>query len=97
MNTPRSNPIGKPSPKLDYPWQRDLEAALLSEDVEKVRAHTLAAEGAIFVRQQELAQSSDGQAESAVIQSALKVLRMIQKEKLDYPQWHECFSGYDQQ
>jgi hypothetical protein len=44
-----------------------------------------AAESAIVLRQQALANRPDGQAERQDIADALHALRVIQREKLDFP------------
>ena len=46
-----------------------------------------AAEAAIFLRQQTLAKTSDGQAERQAIEDAMHALRFLQTETLGYPDW----------
>lgn len=46
-----------------------------------------AAEAAIFLRQQALANISDGHAERQAIEDAMHALGFLQTEKLGYPDW----------
>jgi hypothetical protein len=46
-----------------------------------------AAEAALFQRQQVLADGTDRRAEQQAIEDAVRTLRVIQKEKLNYPDW----------
>jgi hypothetical protein len=72
-----------PSNLPNRAWQREYKAALLELVVH-------APEGAIFNRLQELAQSSDSpdnKAERQAIQDALSNLRVLQREKLSFPDW----------
>ena len=74
------------SPTIKYPhWQREFEAALLESDPQKLRQLVEAAEAAIFVRSQALAESADRHAEQQAISDAIRTLRAIQREKLGYP------------
>ena len=74
-----------------YPaWQRQYEAALHEPDLKKLleRVHTV--EAAIFTRLQELAQSSentDHKAEEEAIAEALRILRVLMRDKLEFPDW----------
>jgi hypothetical protein len=75
---------------LRFPdWQREFEAALLEGDPQKLSERVRAAEAAIFLRQQALVQSSDGHAEHQAMADAMRALRVIQTEKLDYPDWNK--------
>ncbi len=82
---------GSSSSDLPFPaWQREHKAALLELDPEKLRERVHAAEAAIFNRLQELAQSSDSQdhkAKGQAIEDALASLRILQREKLSFPDW----------
>jgi len=82
---------GSSSSNLPYPaWQREYKAALLELDAKKLLEHVHAAEEAIFNRLQELAQSSespDHKAERQAIEYALASLRVLQREKLSFPDW----------
>lgn len=42
----------------------------------------------MFLRLQALAHSLDGHVEREVIKGAFRTLRVIQTEKLGYPEWH---------
>ena len=78
------------SPESRFPrWQRELEAAVVETDPVKLRRRIEAAEAAIFLRSQELVHSADGQAERQAISDAIRTLRMLQTEKLQYPDWNK--------
>jgi hypothetical protein len=71
------------SQKIKFPhWQREFEAALLESDPQKLRQLVEAAEAAIFVRSQALAESADRRAEQQAISDAIRTLQAIQVEKL---------------
>ena len=73
---------------LRFPdWQLEYQAALLEVDPQKLPERIKAAEASIFLRQQALVHSSDGQAEREAIEDAMRALRFIQTEKLNYPDW----------
>jgi hypothetical protein len=73
---------------LRFPdWQREYEAALLEVDPQKVAERVKAAEAAIFLRQQALANNPDGHAERQAIDDAMRALRVIQTETMNYPDW----------
>ena len=80
-----------PSPKnLKFPdWQGEFEAALLDADPEKLRERLEAAEVAMFLRSQALVHGTDGHAEQQAIRDATAKLRLIQTEKLGYPDWNK--------
>jgi hypothetical protein len=48
-----------------------------------------AAEAAIFLRSQALAESAQGQSEQQAISDAMRTLRAIQTAKLGYPDWNK--------
>jgi len=76
--------------KLRYPdWQREFEGAIDEIDPQKVPQRVEAAEDAIFLRQQALADSPDQRAEQQAIADAMRKLRLIQTEKLGYPDWNK--------
>ena len=78
------------SQNIKFPhWQREFEVALLESDPQKLRQRVEAAEAAIFVRSQALAQSADRHAEQQAISDAMGTLRAIQVEKLGYPDWNK--------
>jgi hypothetical protein len=70
-------------------WQSEFEAAVIETDSEKLHRHIEAAEGAIFVRLQELVENSDGHAERQAISDAIRTLRVLRTEKPHYPDWNK--------
>jgi hypothetical protein len=80
-----------PSPtNLKFPgWQHEFEAALLEADQQKLRERLEAAEVAMFLRSQALVHGTDGHAEQQAIRDATAKLRLIQTEKLGYPDWNK--------
>ena len=80
-----------PSTKnLKFPdWQREFEAALLEVDPQKLRERLEAAEVAMVLRSQALVHGPDGHAEQQAIRDAITKLRLIQTEKLGYPDWNK--------
>ena len=82
---------GTSASDLPYPaWQPEYKAALLELDPKKLLERVQAAEAAIFNRLQELAQNSDSQdnnTERLVIEDALANLRVLQRDKLGFPDW----------
>jgi hypothetical protein len=74
---------------IKYPhWQRAFEAALREGDPQSLRQRVDAAEAALFVRLQALAESTGGDEEREAISDAIRTLRAIQKDKLGYPEWN---------
>jgi hypothetical protein len=81
---------GVSTSNLRFPdWQLEYQAALLEVDPKKLSERVKAAETAIFVRQQALIHSSDGHAERQAIEDAMRVLLLIQIEKLGFPDWNK--------
>ena len=82
---------GTSSSDVSYPaWQPEYKAALLELDPKKLRERVQAAEEAIFNRLQELAQNSNSQenkAERQAIEDALTNIRVLQRDKLGFPDW----------
>jgi hypothetical protein len=73
---------------MKYPyWQREFEAALREGDSQSLRQRVDAAEAALFVRLQALAESAEGDEERQAISDAIGTLRAIQRDKLGYPDW----------
>jgi hypothetical protein len=74
-----------------YPaWQREYEASLREPDPKKLLERVHAVEAAIFNRLQELAQTSestDHKAEEQAIAEALRALRVLKRDKLQFPDW----------
>jgi hypothetical protein len=79
------------SPSLfRYPWEREYEAALVELDPKKLLERVHTAEAAIFNRLQELAKSPDSpdqKPEREAIEDALASLRVLQRDKLGFPDW----------
>lgn len=76
---------------LRFPaWQQEYEALIHESDPEKLLARVHAAEAAIFNRLQKLAQNSDSpehNAERQAIADAIGVLRVLKRDKLQFPDW----------
>jgi hypothetical protein len=73
------------STKIKYPeWQPEFEAAKREGEPATLRQRVDAAEAAIFLRSQALL----GRAEKRAIAEAIQILRAIQREKLNYPDWN---------
>jgi predicted DNA-binding protein (UPF0278 family) len=73
---------------LKYPeWQNPFREALLELDREKLQSKMMKAEEAIFQRLQQLAETSDSHAERQAIEDAISALRVLKREKLNYPDW----------
>ena len=73
---------------MRYPeWQGPFREALLEIDREELQTKMMKAEEAIFVRLQQLAGSSDSEAERQAIADAISALRVLKTEKLNYPDW----------
>jgi hypothetical protein len=74
---------------IKYPhWQREFEAALREGDPQNLRQRVDAAEAALFLRLQALEGSAAGQEERQAISDAVATLRVIQRDKLGYPEWN---------
>jgi hypothetical protein len=81
--------ITSTSHTIKYPhWQREFEAAMREDDPQSLRRRVDAAEAALFVRLQALAESTGGDEERRAIADAIGTLRTIQREKLGYPEWN---------
>jgi hypothetical protein len=76
---------------LRYPaWQREFEASLHEPDPKTLVERVPAGEAAIFNRLPELAQTSrstDHEAEEQSIAEALRTLRALKGDKLQFPDW----------
>jgi hypothetical protein len=76
--------------KMFYPkWQACYQAALLELDPEKLPQRVEAAETTIFARLQDLAFSSNSDAERQAIEDALASLRVLKREILAFPDWEK--------
>ena len=82
---------GSSPSNLRYPaWQREYEALLCEPDPKNLLERVHSAETAIFNRLQQLAQSSestDHNAEEEAIAEALRTLRVLKRDKLQFPDW----------
>ncbi len=67
-------------------WQPQFRAALLETDPQKLQERCLKAEEAIFLRMQALTDAPD-RAEMRAIEDAAHALRVIQVQKLNFPDW----------
>jgi hypothetical protein len=73
---------------LRYPaWQSEYYTALLELDRDQLSARVAEAEAAIFKRLQALTENRGGEAEHQAIQAAVAALRVIQRERLAFPEW----------
>jgi hypothetical protein len=71
-----------------YPhWQREFDAAVREGDPQTLRQRVEAAEAALFLRLQALQESAAGH-ERQAISDAVAALRVIQRDKLGYPEWN---------
>jgi hypothetical protein len=80
------SPLGPRFPR----WQREYEAAVSEADTGKLLERVHAAEAAIFKRLQELAENSDSpsrDAEHQAIADAIRALRILTRDKLQFPDW----------
>jgi hypothetical protein len=79
-----------PSPfaqHLTFPeWQPQFQAEPTHEQLHR---RVTAAEEAIFTRMQALANAPNGDPEQHAIEAAMRQLRVIQVEKLNYPDWNK--------
>jgi hypothetical protein len=70
-------------------WQPQFHAALLETEPKQLHQRVMTAEEAMFMRLQSLGNASNGDSERHAIQDAISVLRSIQVEKLNYPDWNK--------
>jgi hypothetical protein len=74
--------------RLQFPeWQVPLHDMILESDRAKLGEKMHRVEGLMSDRLQRLRDGIDGDAEREAINNALTVLRAIQREKLDFPDW----------
>jgi hypothetical protein len=78
----------KHTPDLfDFPhWQREYEALISETDEARLPELATALEHALFERMQILG-NKHGTIEEKAIQAAIKTLRRVQEEKLNFPTW----------
>ena len=75
--------------ELRYPeWQKSYQEALLEADKEKLEAKIHLAEWKIFQRLQTISADSDHHGEKSAIADALNALRVLKRDKLNYPDWN---------
>ena len=73
---------------LPYPeWQDPLQEVLLEFDREKLTEKALQAESSILERLRQLQLSNHSHQERDAINHGLSLLRMVRRERLDYPDW----------
>ncbi len=68
-------------------WQALYQKVLVETEPGKLLPLVMAADNAMFDRSQELMSSFDGEEERQEINDALRTLRTLQVEKLNFPQW----------
>ena|SRR5215469_529868 len=75
--------------ELAYPeWQEPLQLALIETDQDRLQRRMIAAETAIFNRQQVIAQNPEQhERERRAIADALALLRTLKRLTLGYPDW----------
>jgi hypothetical protein len=74
--------------ELKFPeWQAPLQELILEFDREKLPEKIQKVETLIFDRLQQLRQGNDGHSEKQAINDALSILRIIKRDKLNYPDW----------
>jgi hypothetical protein len=75
-------------PELKFPnWQVPLQNPALEFNLEKLPEKIQNVEALIFDRPQQLSNAPDGQVERDALNDALRVLRIIKADKLDFPDW----------
>jgi hypothetical protein len=67
-------------------WQALYQKALAETDPDKLLPLVMAADDAMFDRSQELMSSFDGEEERQAINDALRTLRTLQVDKLNFPE-----------
>jgi hypothetical protein len=70
-----------------FDWQKPFHEALVEPEPDKLKGKVAEAEAAIFLRFQELAQSSNGAAEKQALQDASQLLLSLKREVLKFPDW----------
>jgi hypothetical protein len=72
-----------------YPeWQASYQEALLEVNKEKLEAKIRLAEWKIFQRLQRISADSDHHEERSAIADAVNALRVLQRDRLNYPDWN---------
>ena len=81
------NPSASTS-NLRFPeWQQHYQSVLTETDREKLKDRVTDTEDAIFNRLQALVGSTDHHAERQAVKRALNALRVLKRERLDFPDW----------
>jgi len=73
------------TPNSSHNWQQAVQAVREEDDPQKLAVLIAAAEGAIFLRFQELTASDTNEAEAMA--QAVATLRSLQVKKLKFPVW----------
>jgi hypothetical protein len=74
--------------KLKYPeWQVPLQEVVLESDLDQLPRKIERLESVIFERLQQLCTNAAAAPEKQAIDDALKILRSVQRERLNYPDW----------
>jgi hypothetical protein len=82
------------SPSLRYSeWSLKYREVRLEADPKKLAQRVTEAETAIFGRLQQLSRSQDGHAERRAIEDAIRALRVIKRDRLNFPDWESPMSG----
>ena len=71
--------------EIQYPWQRLLQDAIDEPDPQKLPEKLATAEGAIFLRWQQLTDSHNHHEESEALRQASGELLKIQTQRLKWP------------
>jgi hypothetical protein len=75
--------------ELGHPeWRTSYQEALLEVNKEKLEAKIQLAEWKIFQRLQTISADSDHHGERSAIADALNALRVLKRDKLNYPDWN---------
>jgi hypothetical protein len=73
---------------LKFPsWQQEYQDALVETTPDLLKQRVLKAEEAIFRRLQALSHSRNADDERQALDDAMRSLRVIQVEKMGYPDW----------
>ena len=75
--------------ELNYPeWQTAYQEAFVEVDKQKLEAKIHLAEWKIFQRLQRISADSDHHGERSAIADAMNALRVLQRDRLNYPDWN---------
>ena len=74
--------------ELKFPqWQAPLQELILEFDRQRLPARIQEVENLIFERSHQLQRSGNGRVEQEAINDALSIIRLIKRDKLDFPDW----------